>query len=182
MRNRMGHNPLKVYGNDVLCFTPGVSRDFWSLAARIPYAAKWNFRLYFEIFRDHFPEGLQVPFCSMGQLWTDRFRSDPLYHWAKLFPPPGAARAARLLKRLGLRQKVPLLLNRVIACIDPEHPDLNLGEVLELQRGDAQNNAVSAAARPLLFYWQVWRWLMEGRFPEMRASLFPEPAMAEAGQ
>ena len=78
MRNRMGHNPLKVYTNEVACFTPGVSRDFWTLAAGIPYSRKWNFRLYFEIFRNHFPEALSTPFCSMGESpRTGRRPSDP---------------------------------------------------------------------------------------------------------
>ena len=77
MRNRMGHNPLKVYANDVLCFTPGLTREFWTTAAAIPYSEKWDFNLYFRLFREQFPEALRTPFCSAGRLWSDRLRLDP---------------------------------------------------------------------------------------------------------
>jgi hypothetical protein len=162
MRNRMGHNPLKVYSNDVLCFTPGLSREFWTLAASIPYREKWDFRLYFRIFREQFPEAQRTPFCSAGRLWSDRLRLDPFYSAAHLFPPPGAPMAARLWKRLRGGAPLPPIAACTVARIDPEHPDLNRDAVARLQ-GQGPRGAVGHHAQALLFYWQIWRDVMEGR-------------------
>jgi hypothetical protein len=170
MRHRMGHNPLKVYSNVIPCFTPGTSREFWSAAAAIPYAAKWNFRLYFDLFRKHLPEALQSPFCSMGQLWSDRFRADPYYHAARLFPPPGAETVGRLLRRAGVGNRPPAIVNRVLALLDVEHPDLNRDAVARL-RSSAPCGEVAGQARRLLFYWQIWRWTMEGRLQATRPAI-----------
>jgi hypothetical protein len=161
LRNRMGHNPLKVYSNDVLCFTPGVSREFWTLAASIPYAQKWNFGLYFRLFREHFPEALRTPFCSAGQLWTDRVRLNPWYHAARLFPPPGAQNVADWVKR---RRGAPLpaVVPKTLAGVEPDHRDLNREAVAPLLRRPPRN-AVEREAQALLFYWRSWREAMEGR-------------------
>jgi Glutamine amidotransferase domain len=170
MRHRMGHNPLKVYSNFVPCFTPGTSREFWSTAASVPYAAKWNFRFYFDVFRNHFPEALAVPFCSMGQLWSDRFRTDPLYYAARLFPPPGAQIAGGLLRRVGVGCGSPAIVGRVLGLIEPEHPDLRRDGVALLQR-QVGGGEVSRQARRLLFHWQLWRWVLEGRLEAMRPAI-----------
>jgi len=162
MRNRMGHNPLKVYSNDVLCFTPGLTRDFWTIAASIPYSEKWNFGLYFRLFREQFPEALRTPFCSAGRLWSDRLRLDPLYHAARLFPPPGAPMAARLWKRWRGGAPLPAIAARTVARIDPGHPDLNRDAVARVQR-EGGRGAIGHHAQALLFYWQMWRDVMEGR-------------------
>jgi hypothetical protein len=162
MRNRMGHNPLKVYANDLPCFTPGVSREFWSLASRIPYGQKWDFRLYFRIFREHFPEALRTPFCSAGELWSDRLRLDPHYHAAKLFPPPGAQTAARVLRRFGIAGRPPAIVRRAMQEIDGDLPDLNAEAVARLQREGPRDTA-GRSAMTLLFYWHTWRQIMEGR-------------------
>lgn len=175
MRHRMGHNPLKVYSNHVPCFTPGTSREFWSAAASIPYAAKWNFRFYFDLFRKHFPEALRVPFCSMGQLWSDRSRWDAFYHTAHLFPPPGTQTAAALLRRAGIGCGTPALVRRVLALVEPGHPNLRSDEVARLQRTEGGRD-VARQARRLLFHWQIWRWVMEGRLDAMRPVLLRGPA------
>jgi hypothetical protein len=162
LRNRMGHHPLKVYSNDVLCFTPGLTREFWALAAAIPYSAKWDFRLYLRLFREQFPEALRTPFCSAGRLWSDRLRLDPFYYAARLFPPPGAQAAARLWKRWRGGAALPAIAARTVARIDPAHPDLNPDAVARLQR-EGPRGAAGYHAQALLFYWQVWRDVMEGR-------------------
>jgi hypothetical protein len=175
MRHRMGHNPLKVYSNQVPCFTPGTSRDFWTAAASIPYAAKWNFRFYFDLFREHFPEALRVPFCSMGQLWSDRLRWDPWYQAVRLFPPPGTQIAAGLLRRAGFGCGTPALVRRVLELIEAGHPNLRGDEVERLRRTDGGGERARQARR-LLFHWQVWRWVMEGRLNAMRTAILGEPA------
>lgn len=162
MRNRMGHNPLKVYSNDVLCFTPGLTRAFWTMAASIPYSEKVDFGLYFRLFREQFPAALRTPFCSAGRLWSDRPRLDPFYFAARLFPPPGAQTAARLWKRWRGGATLPAIAARTVARIDPEHPDLNRDTVARLQR-EGPHGAAGHHAQALLFYWQVWRDVMEGR-------------------
>lgn len=161
MRNRMGHNPLKVYSNDVLCFTPGATREFWSIAAAIPYANKWNFALYFQIFREHFPEALRIPFCSSGRLWSYTRPSSWHYYAAQLFPPPGAQFAGHLL-RWFRGAALPSVARRALEQIDPEHPDLNFASVVRLQQNGPRSAAERSAAT-LLFYWKAWRDVMEGR-------------------
>jgi hypothetical protein len=162
MRNRMGHNPLKVYSNDVLCFTPGLTREFWTMGAAVPYSDKWDFDLYFRLFREQFPEALRTPFCSAGRLWSDGLRLDPLYHAARLFPPPGAQAAARLWKRWRGGASLPAIAARTVTRIDPAHPDLNRDVVARLQR-EGPRGAAGHHAQALLFYWQMWRDVMEGR-------------------
>jgi hypothetical protein len=176
MRHRMGHNPLKVYSNHVPCFTPGTSREFWSAAASIPYAAKWNFRFYFDLFREQFPQALRVPFCSMGQLWSDRLRGDPFYHAAHLFPPPGAYGAAALLRRAGIGGGTPAIVRRVLALVEPGHPNLRCDEVARLSRTEGGGECVRQARR-LLFHWQIWRWVLEGRLDAMRPAIVGDPAV-----
>ena len=177
MRNRMAHNPLKVYANDVLCFTPGIGKEFWSLAASIPYREKWGFKLYREIFRRHFPEAMKTPFCSMGQLYRGGRLPDASYYAAQFFPPPGARLVANALKRLGWdRSRHAAVVERVISRVDPDHPDLCHDLVAAIKRRQVPHDQVTNHARLLLFYWQVWRWVMEGALSISRKDVLEEVA------
>ena len=164
MRNRSAHNPLKVYSNDVLCFTPGTSREFWSLVTGIPYAAKWDFKLYFELFNRYFPKALDVPFCSAGRLRAADGMAGTQYYLSYLFPPPGARELALFLERVGLVSfRRSALFDRILSDVSPDHPDLRADFVRVIQRADHPRNQVVKSARVLLFYWQIWRYVMEGR-------------------
>ncbi len=72
------------------------------------------------------------------------------------------------LRRLGFRPGLVRLdtsiLPRALDRVDPDHPDLNADGVRALRRDEAARDPVRSVARELLFYWQVWRWTMDGSF------------------
>ncbi|NET43123.1 hypothetical protein [Okeania sp. SIO2B3] len=172
MRNRIRHriapNPLQVYTNVLPNFTPGLSKDFCNIVASLPFEVKGNYRLYLQIFQNHFPELLTVPFVSGGKLvppqafspWYDFFNTA-----YKLQSSVAKVKLGRGLLRL---LKVPLhhqffnrskFINQVIAMVNPEHPDLNPDGVLRVQKLIKANPKKFSDDIELLFYWQIWRWL-----------------------
>jgi hypothetical protein len=169
MRNRTGPNPLKVYANDVAPFTPGLSREFWAATAGIPFDVKQGFALYLEIFRQHFAELAWLPFCSDGDLYkaSDAFNREysmlGLRGWLMEH-----YYVSRIARRLGLR---PLpaggnddAILRTIRAVDIGHPDLNQDRVASLLRDKGGSaDPVGRIARRWLFYWQMWRGVMDGR-------------------
>ena len=68
------------------------------------------------------------------------------------------------------------LLRRTLRRIDAGHPDLNADTVRRLIGDDAGADPVARTARRWLFYWQMWRWVMEGEIPARRAELTAETA------
>jgi hypothetical protein len=54
------------------------------------------------------------------------------------------------------------VLARTLARVEPDHPDLTRDAVRALTRQAAASDPVARAARELLFYWQMWRWVMDG--------------------
>jgi hypothetical protein len=177
MRNRTGPNPLKVYANDVAPFTPGLSRGVWAVTAGIPFEAKAGFALYLEIFRKHFPDLAWLPFCSDGYLYKGsgafnmeysllKFRGWMMEHYY----------VGRIARRLGWR---PVLageshdtIGRAIRAVEIGHPDLNADGVASLLKDEGENgNPVKRIARTWLFYWQMWRWVMEGQIQSRRGEL-----------
>lgn len=187
-RNRTAPNPLKVYARHVLALTPGFTRAFWEVAAGIPFDVKRDFQLYLELFRRHFPDGLRAPIVSGGTLVKPRAGLDVAYYAALArsglmgVPYMGGA-----LRRLGLRPRLvrwgSSTLSRALDRVDPGHPDLDAGGVRALRRDEAGRDPVRSLARELLFYWQVWRWTMDGslhaRYRELLA--LPGPSRALAG-
>jgi hypothetical protein len=169
VRNRSSSNPTKVYANDVLPFTPGFSRDFFNYVTGIPLSLKLDRKLYLEIYRDHFPKAARVPFCSGPMLVNPWRRGDPRYYLTAAELAVRRSYRSRYL-RGGLRRlHRPLfswdpstLVNRVIKQVNPEHPDLNSAEVRLLQREQYPARHPARASQELLFYWQVWRWVMDG--------------------
>lgn len=169
MRNRTGPNPLKVYANDVAPFTPGLSREFWAATAGIPFDVKGGFALYLEIFRKHFAELAWLPFCSDGDLYKGSSAFNVEYSMLGL---RGWLMehyyVSRIARRLGLR---PLpaggnddAILRTIREVDIGHPDLNQDGVASLLRDKGGSaDPVGRIARRWLFYWQMWRRVMDGR-------------------
>jgi hypothetical protein len=169
MRNRTGPNPLKVYANDVAPFTPGLSREFWAATAGIPFDVKQGFALYLEIFRKHFAELAWLPFCSDGDLYKGSGAFNKEYSMLEL---RGWLMehyyVSRIARRLGLR---PLpaggnddAILRTIRAVEIGHPDLNQDGVAALLRDKGgRADPVGRIARRWLFYWQMWRRVMDGR-------------------
>ena len=168
MRNRTGPNPLKVYANDIAPFTPGLSRAVWAVTAGIPFAAKDGYALYLDIFRKHFPDLAWLPFFSNGTFYKARGAFNVDYSLLKfrgwLMEQYYVARIAR---RLGWR---PLpsgrdgdTTDRTIRVAEIGHPDLNEDGVASLLKDEAGSvNPAKQIARTWLFYWQMWRWVMDG--------------------
>jgi len=168
MRNRTGPNPLKVYANDAAPFTPGLSRGVWAVTAGIPFAAKAGFGLYLEIFRKHFPDLVWLPFCSDGNLYKTSDAFNVEYSLLKLRGwMMDQYYVGRVVRRLGWR---PVLageshdtIGRAIRTVDTEHADLNPDGVASvLKDGREDGNPVTRIAKTWLFYWQLWRGVMDG--------------------
>lgn len=168
MRNRTGPNPLKVYANDVAPFTPGFSRGLWELTAGIPFEARADFALYLEIFRRHFPDLAGLPFCTDRNLYKARGASSIEYSVLRfrkwLIEHDSVVRIGR---RLGVR---PLVsgeahdtIGRTIRAVEIGHPDLNGDGVASLVKDEGRTvDPVKRMARIWLFYWQLWRGVMDG--------------------
>jgi asparagine synthase (glutamine-hydrolysing) len=183
MRNRTGPNPLKVYANDLLPFTPGLSKEFWGLTAGLSYEIKANCRLSLEVFRRHFAELARLSFCSEGILHKGRQGLDLGYTLlrfrGRFMDHYYVARAAR---RLHLRPSTAggdsLLLKRTLQRVDAGHPDLRADIVATLLRVGGDADPVTQTAHRWLFYWQMWRWIMEGEILARRAELVGEAPAA----
>jgi hypothetical protein len=168
MRNRTGPNPLKVYANDVAPFTPGLSRGVWAVTAPIPFAVKAGFTLYLELFRKHFPDLVWLPFCSDGNLYKTSGAFNKEYSLIKFRGwMMDQYYVGQLARRLGWR---PVLagethdtIGRAIRAADLEHPDLNADGIASLLKGEGGNgNPTTRIASTWLFYWQMWRGVMDG--------------------
>ncbi|MCP2731285.1 hypothetical protein [Limnofasciculus baicalensis] len=176
VRNRTIHrisiNPLKVYSNIVSPFTPGLNQELWRIAPTIPPNLKANFRLYLEIYRRHFPHMLSIPFVSGGKLLRPQAFS-PLHEFFTIASKVQSGIAKSKLGRDFLQQLgVPLhrkffkpstLLAEVIAQVNPAHPDLNSDNICRIKVENETDPTRFSSERELLFYWQVWRWIMEGK-------------------
>lgn len=179
-RNRTGPNPCRVYANYSLPYTPGASKAFWSLVAPLPHQEKTGHVFYFDLFRKYFPEMLAVPLCTRGRIVTPRRTAlanrmfSRTASWLSNYYVRRAAVRMRLRRELWWQESG--LVSAVVAHVDPGHPELNADGVRRLQRAAPRPDSAEAEARHWLFYWQVWRWLMQGELAARRESLAPARA------
>ena len=171
-RNRTAPNPLKVYPNVLPTFTPGLTKDFWAIAGALPFEVKTEFRLYKQIFQQHFPKMLTVPFVSVGKLVSSKGFSpwhEVFINLYKLQLALGKGKMGRgLLKILGVSPHQNFFqrsefLGQVIARIDIGDHDLNSDQVRLIQDFTKSNPNKFSYEQELLFYWQVWRWVMDSK-------------------
>jgi hypothetical protein len=152
-------NPLKVYANRTDAFIPGLSKDFMSHAAVIPFEEKQRGSFYRRLFAQLDKRSLSVPFLSGGELMEgagfsptycrellrNTYRKQRVRH-PGLFPG-GARFTAKRSVFLG------------------EHLFDNPGEWLDPKARD-RLTSVSASnygAWKLLFHWKAWQWVHEGK-------------------
>ncbi len=168
MRRRTLPNCLKVYSNVALPFVLGVSRAFWDYAGAIPYAVSGDYRMYHLIFRRHFPRVADIPFLSGGGLWCDaeqgvRGRLAMARH--RLATAGGMTLAKKAYRRWVRRSRgywadsacVGLLRERM----EMDHDDIDADGA----------RALDIEAR-LPFYWQMWRWIMQGKLTTENTDTF----------
>lgn len=183
MRRRLAVNPLVACANIVLPFTPGLSRALWEEVVGLPFHVRDHKRLYLRVFREHFPEALRVPICSGASLYSERTFTPGL--WARRTFDWLGRRCAYYSRRLG---RVPgigpvfrtldwapqtnELVTGVVRSIDLDHSDLNADVVRTVQTSHPPYDWDVRLARSLLFYWQTWRWIMQGRLTTWNAETF----------
>jgi len=172
-RHRYGPNPFKVFANRLLPFTPGSSKAFWDTAAAIPQVHKVDFKLYRAIYESCLPEMLDVPFCSGGHLLPGtRFSL-----WHSVLSRTEKLRNRRSFRRLTNKIFPKSAFNpsrfikMVISQINPEHHNLNAEGVRRIQKSVDAGTQNQFYEVSLLFYWQVWRWIMEGKIRQVREEM-----------
>ena len=193
MRRFLALAPLAVYSNAVLPFTPCLSKDLWDLAAAIPLSVTSQKKLYIQLYKDHLPEAMAVPVCSGGKLvgptgfapalWA-RSRLKSLggwsrYHWGRLprLPIIGPAIDGMGLSRHGTKNR-NVLFDAVVRHAHPDHPDLNPDRIRALQEESPPYSWPARLGRRMLFYWQTWRWILEGRLTTWNAETFMDQELA----
>lgn len=165
-RNRAAMNPLKVYTNLARAFTPGLSKDFMTHAATIPFDEKRNALLYRRLFAKLDPRALATPFLSGGDLMTSGQNDLALY--AERVRARYHIFRSRHPRLFGRGQGSPLarssFLGRHLFEDDDQWLDQGAREKLQSNRND------NDLAWKLLLHWKAWRWVHEGR---LEANLAP---------
>jgi hypothetical protein len=166
-RHRTSINPLKVFANHALPFTPGMVRAHWDAAAAIPCDAKANNALYLQIYEKLYPDALRIPFVSMGHI------SGPGHH----FNLTNNTIVMKLLRQLGRAPFLNGIANRLGITTWYFKPSRFLqienlpGNVIQDRYIDPRMLAAlvgspglgNRAAREMLFYWLTWHWVHEDR-------------------
>ena len=164
-RHRIGPNPVKVYANHVLPFTPGSSRRYWETVSRIATPLRQEHAVYFRIFEKQFPEALRVPFISRS-----RISSAPPWRSLGAFRTAArelAARARGSIRRREYFDWEPSAVQAaVLKHVEVEHPELNPDGVREVL-GSYPASGDPGWPHAALFYWQAWRAVMAGRLAEL---------------
>ncbi len=187
MRRYLAPCPTSVYANTVLPFTPGLSKDLWNLAGQIPLSVTSDMKLYLHLFKQHLPEAFSVPVCSGGKLLSRKSFSPELwlrekynslghtgrYYWHRLPRLPVVGPFAEKVGLVSLSDRDHNeMLDLVVQMVSPAHPDLNADAVRKLQLAVAPHSWETRLGRRMLFYWQTWRWIMEGRLTANNAESF----------
>lgn len=170
-RNRTIPNPLKVYANYALPFTPGFSKDYCTLTMTIPFSVKNDAALARTMMSRHFPAANTVPVVSGAAVYHSRNQG-----WS-----PFAFRVLNKLQQNSVCKLVTLLgrrvfqgtwngweassiLNRTIERINSDHPDLCKESVFKIcKTRPRMYKGICYRQQELLFYWQMWRWILEGQ-------------------
>jgi len=187
LRRCVSLDPVQVYGNYVLSFIPCFSRTFWNIAGAFPRKHTYKKQLHLKLFNTHFPHALSIPVCSGGQFYTTRkftpqvwaltaagkLNKHATYYWHRMgrFPVVGS-----LFKKMGAgthaRGDANCLVDQVIKAMPSEHEELNADTVTAIKRMQPPFDWRTRIARNLLFYWQVWHWIMEGQLTTWNAETF----------
>lgn len=153
-RNRTSMNPLKVYANHGDVYTPGITKEFMTHAAIIPYAEKLHCRFHRRLLKKLDKRSLKVPFISGGELMKGR-RFSPAFSRERIrnayyiqrsrhprfFPgsPSHASMRSTFLGKHLLEGDDMWLRPDVRECLNKLVPENYL-------------------AWRLLFHWKAWQW------------------------
>ncbi len=171
-RNRTALNPCQVYANHTLCFLPGMCREFMNIVGGLPFEMKKDGRLYNKIFNQYFPQIADIPVCSGGQFFMS---SQKAFHQWRLNAIKAQSRLLSHRFTQGLLRRInsasyewhrSRLVDHVLDRLDLNHPDLNNEEIRKCQQWSKYSYE-----RALLFYWQIWRWIMEGKIGGIKEEL-----------
>ncbi|MDY0290967.1 MAG: hypothetical protein RBR02_01330 [Desulfuromonadaceae bacterium] len=135
--NRTVTNPLKVYANSVLPFTPGMSDKLWSYIASIPPLTikKPQLKLYRKIYREHYKKACAIPFCGESGLFSgdDRFSAE--IKWKNF--------VHTLLYYYERRRKIPLVGS--LFAHSPIEANIHINDFLNRHANDLKNGANSVS-------------------------------------
>ena len=163
-RFRLGTNPYKVYAANVLTFTPGMTRAFFDAVGGLSGSAKGGNGLMLRLFREHFPDALDVPFCSGGKLVSARgtdaeFGADVLL--GRLARSRYVRRAMRALGYRSFAFDLTRARRELLEALDVDDPRLNGAAVRSLLATPDGEDPLREQARLHVFYWHVSRLLQE---------------------
>ncbi len=185
-RNRMvariSPNPMKVFANRALPFTPACSHEYWDIVSRIPFDVRAHHRLYRKIYQRHFPEAARTPFCDEKGTYSLRRLAPGIrlrnaayltaYYCRRVKRLPAVEGVLRRLRRPGGAGNGKSLMLRILAAVDPGHPELNADGVRAILSAPPGCDGATQLARKLLFYWQAWRLIMTGRLSPSNMETF----------
>ena len=171
MRTRTATNPYQVFQSEVLPFTPGLTKDFMNRIASIPLEHKENEQLMKLIYRRHYPGLTRFLFCPTGHIESLReVFFDPQYVWWKQKNKFLQDRfTSAILAKLGIKKftwEPSAIVRYVLKNIEADHPDLDPQGMRNLKPYE------DTYEKKLLYYWQLWRWLMEGVLEEKMKPYF----------
>jgi hypothetical protein len=161
-RNRPAMNPLKVYANHADAYTPGLSKNFMTHAATIPFQEKQYGRFYRNLLAGLDKRSLAVPFVSGGDLMRGK-RLSPAYYRERLHVESHKYRMRYPNLYSGTRH--PLECSSFLGERLFEDGDNRLDP-----RAREKLTAVNARNYPawkLLFHWKTWQWVHEDRLETM---------------
>jgi hypothetical protein len=167
-RHRIAMNPMQIYSNDVIPFTPGISKQFWSIAAAIPYTLRAGHALYQHIFRRFFPKSLTVPAVSGTTPYAFDTFMDADYLRAHLgIVAANRPKVAGLLRfanvgHTGTYWQPSKLVETAIQEVVATAPELSTSGVRKIKEARAPHDPETEKARELLFYWTWWSRIYRG--------------------
>lgn len=168
-RNRTALNPLQVYANHTLPFMPGLNKEYWSITSSISQKIKVQNMLPTEILRRHFPDTLGVPLISGFDKLNKKQLIDRSAYRIILQKTAGTKLPA--IFRMKCIWPPSGFVNAVSSSVNPGHPDLNSDGVVKLKK-ENNKSQLYQTARNQLFYWQIWRWLVDGKLNMQKNSIF----------
>lgn len=163
LRRRTAVVPSSIYQKNVPVLLPGLCKNFLDASASLPFAARQHGQLYEQLYRQSYPSALSLPIISGGKILT--FDNAPLMR--ELIKCQ-----SKLAQFIGRRPRLKSLLNNVFSAQPrQDNPLLNRAFLHNsedsLLREDFDcHTSSNEHLQKLLFQWQSWRLLHQGKLNE----------------